>query len=272
MTAIETSDMGLPPVAQPSALRARLLLLAGQVAVVAAILVAWQLASGTLIPQLWVSNPVRIANTLWTWFATGSVWQHLFSTLLVLALGYGLGAGAGIVLGLALGMMPKVERVVAPYVAALFCLPKIALLPLFVIFLGIGIESRIMLVAVVVVFLTLYSTIDGVRDVDRDLIDSLRLMGANRFEILAKVLLPSALTWIYTGLRVSVSYALTTAVVGELLQSNRGLGFLIESSASRFDSTGVFAAVVLLVIMSVALVETLTKLEKRATRWRIKSH
>jgi NitT/TauT family transport system permease protein len=268
MSVAEPSLVGFPPPALP---RRRLGLLAGQIAVVAIILASWQLASGTLIPLFWISNPSRIATVLWTWIANGSIWPHLGATLGVLALGYGIGAAAGIALGFVLGMLPRVERVVAPYVAALFCLPKIALLPLFIILFGIGIESRVMLVAVVVVFLTLYSTIDGVRDVDRDLIDALRLMGASRLEILRKVLLPSALSWIYTGLRVSVSYALTTTVVGELLQSNQGLGFLIESSAARFDSTGVFAAVVILVIVSVALVEVLGALERRATRWRPKS-
>jgi NitT/TauT family transport system permease protein len=107
---------------------------------------------------------------------------------------------------------------------------------------------------------------DGVRDVDPELIDALQLMRARRDEPILKVVLPSSLPWIYNGLRVAVSYALTTAVVGELLSSNRGIGFLIESSAARFDSTGVFAAVLVLVALSVLVTEVLTRLERRATR------
>jgi NitT/TauT family transport system permease protein len=159
--------------------------------------------------------------------------------------------------------VPRVLDAVSPVLTGLFCLPKVALLPLYVIFLGIGIASKVVLVMSVVVFLTLYSTIDGVRDVDPDLINSLRLMGASRFEILAKVIVPSTLPWVFTGLRIAVSYALTTTVVGELLSSNRGIGFLIESSAARFNSASVFAAVTVLVAVSVTITEILIALERR---------
>lgn len=243
-------------------------LLVGRIMVFALLLLGWQFASGTLVPAFWISDPVRILGRLWTWAVSGSLWPHIYATIVTTSLGYAIGGGLGIALGLMLGVMRRLERVIAPLIAALFCLPKIALLPLFVIAFGIDIESKVALVSVVVVFLTLYSTIDGVRDVDPDLIDALKLMGAGRDEILLKVILPSTLPWIYNGLRVAISYALATAVVGELLSSNRGIGFLIESSAARFDSTGVFAAVLVLVALSVLVTETLTGLERRATRHR----
>lgn len=265
-----TTDIAARPVANPltAFLNTEYGLLAGRIVVVAVLLLAWQFASGNLIPAFWISDPVRILGRLWTWATTGSVWPHIYTTIVTTSLGYAIGGGIGIAIGLLLGMMRRVERVVAPLIAALFCLPKIALLPLFVIAFGIDIESKVALVSVVVAFLALYSTMDGVRDVDPDLIDALKLMGARRDEILLKVILPSTLPWIYNGLRVAVSYALTTAVVGELLSSNRGIGFLIESSAARFDSTGVFAAVLVLVALSVLVTDILTRLERRATRHR----
>jgi NitT/TauT family transport system permease protein len=238
-------------------------LLAARIGIFAALLILWQIASGPLIPKFWISDPIAIGAALAAWIANGSIWQHIGATLLTMALGYGIGGLLGIGLGFLLGSFPRALDVVSPVLTGLFCLPKVALLPLFVIALGIGIASKVALVVTVVVFLTLYSTIDGVRDVDRDLIDSLRLMGATRFEILTKVVIPSALPWVYTGLRIAVSYALTTTVVGELLSANRGIGFLIESAANRFNSAGVFAAVLVLVLVSVLITELLVTIERR---------
>ena len=245
-----------------------LTLLGGRVLVVLLILAAWEAASGTLIKPIWVSSPTRIFFRLEEWVLDGTLLHHLEATLATMLLGYVLGALAGLIFGFLLGVLPRIEQVLSPFIAGVWCLPKIALLPLFVIFLGIGIASKVALIALVVVFLVLYSTIDGVRDVDPDLIRLLQLMGAKRREILIKVLLPSAVPWIYTGLRVSVSYALTMTVVCELLMSNKGLGFLIESAAAGYDAAGVFAAVGVLVLLSVAITEALTHAEAYFLRWR----
>jgi NitT/TauT family transport system permease protein len=241
----------------------------GRVAILLAFLIAWQLASGTVIPRMFVSDPIDIGQTIGEWIANGSLWNHLATSLLTLLLGYVIGAAIGMAAGFLLGIAPFADRTLAPFIAAFYGLPKVALLPLFVIFLGIGIESKVALVAVVVAFLLFYNTRDGVRDVDPDLVDSLRLMGATKREVLGKVFVPAALPWIYTGLRVAVGYALTTTVVGEVLSSNRGIGFLIESSAARFSSAGVFAAVVVLVVLSLLITATLTRMEISSSRWRM---
>jgi NitT/TauT family transport system permease protein len=241
----------------------------GRAAILLAFLVAWQLASGTLIPKMFVSDPISIGTTIAHWIEDGSLWNHLATSLVTLLIGYALGAAIGIVAGFLLGLMRFTDRTLAPFIAAFYGLPKVALLPLFVIFLGIGIESKVALVAVVVAFLLFYNTRDGVRDIDPDLIDSLRLLGATQLEILRKVLFPAALPWIYTGLRVAVGYALTTTVVGEVLSSNRGIGYLIESSAGRFNSAGVFAAVVVLVVLSLIITATLSRMELSSSRWRM---
>jgi NitT/TauT family transport system permease protein len=226
------------------------------------LLVAWQVASGSVIPKIWVSDPLAIGRVLVAWVRDQSLWRHVGATLVTVALGLLSGGLIGIVLGLGLASFPRVLDAVQPVLTGLFCLPKIALLPIFVIVFGIDVESKVALVASVVSFLTLYSTIDGVRDVSAELISALRLMGASKWEITRKVVIPSALPWIFTGLRISVSYALTTTVVGELLSSNRGIGFLIESSAARFNSAGVFAAVLVLVAISLVLTATLGWVEK----------
>ncbi len=227
------------------------------------ILVVWQGVSGTLVPKIFISDPLAIEAVLQRWVSDGSLWLHIGATLLTVVLGYVIGGGAGILLGFALGMMPRVLDAASPVLTALFCLPKVALLPLFVVFLGIDIASKVVLVSSVVVFLTFFGTVDGVRGVPEELVAALRLMGATRLEILRKVVIPSALPFVFTSLKISVSYALTTTVVGELLSSNRGIGYLIESSAARLNSAGVFAAVFVLVVISVLATAGLSLIERR---------
>jgi NitT/TauT family transport system permease protein len=196
------------------------------------------------------------------------LWRHLQATLLAMGVGYVIGCAVGITCGLVLGFMPFVQRVLTPYLAGLYALPKIALAPLFIILLGIDIESKIALVAITVFFLLLYSTLDGVRDVDRDLVQALTLMGANRREIARKVLAPATLPWVFTGMRIAVRYALTAAILGEVIGANRGIGYLIEASAGQYNATGVFAAVLVLVVCCVGLTELLTRAERSTDKSR----
>ncbi|MGX1305418.1 NitT/TauT family transport system permease protein [Amorphus suaedae] len=245
------------------------LVIVEQVVVVVLVLVAWQYASGRLVPEFYISNPVDITSAIMKWIANGSLWVHVGSTVMTLFVGYLLGAVIGIGAGLALGLAPRTERVVAPFLAALYGLPKVALLPLFVIFFGIGFVSKIALVASVVMFLLFYATLAGVRDIDRDVIEAMKLMGATSDEVTWKIRMPAILPWIYTGLRTSIGYALTTTVVSEALSSNRGLGFLIEYSASQFNSAGVFAAVVVLLVLSSVIMVPLGILERSAKPTRL---
>jgi len=241
----------------------------GRLALLAAFLLAWEAASGTLVPKFVASSPSAIGKVLGGWLADGSLWRHLRATLTEMAAGYVVGAGGGIAAGLALGFLPRAERIASPFVAALYALPKIALAPLFVIVFGIGLESKIVLVAITVFFLLLYNTLDGIRDIDRDLPQALAVMGASRAEIVRKAMLPATLPWIFTGLRIAVRYAFTAAVLGELIAGNEGIGFLIEYAAGQYNSAGVYAGVLVLVIFSVGLTELLSRTEAGALRWRV---
>ena len=157
---------------------------------------------------------------------------------------------------------PRVQRIFVPFLSAFYSIPKIALAPLFVIILGIGIESKICLVAVTVFFLLLFATMDGMRDIDEDFVESLQIMGATPTEIATKLVMPAAKPWIFTGMRISVRYAMTAAILGEVIASNQGIGFLIEYNSGQFNAAGVFAAVVLLVLFGVAVTEFLTRFER----------
>jgi len=226
------------------------------------ILGAWQFQPDQNL-RFWMSGPLQIVARLWSWILDGSLWGNVGATVLAMALGYSIGTASGVALGLLFGLMPRVYRVVSPYITALYAMPKIALAPLFVIVLGIGIESKVALVALTVFFLVLNSTLDGVRNVDRDLTRSLALMGATRFEVITKVLVPATLPWIFTGMRISVRYAFTNTLLAELIAANSGIGFMIEYYSGVFDATGAYAAILVLVIMSVGLTEVLTRIEAR---------
>lgn len=231
-----------------------------RIALVAVLLFAWELLPSREM-RFWASSPSAIVTTIWAWIIDGSLGSHLGATLKVMALGYLFGCFSGVAAGLFFGFFPTLHLVFAPYIAAIYALPKIALAPLLIILLGIGMSSKVTLVSVTVFFLVFSSTLDGLRGVDRDLVRAMDLMGATKRETIQKVLLPASLPWIFVGMRISVRYAFTTTILSELIAANQGLGFLIEYNSSTFNATGAYAAIVVMVVFSVALTEALTRVE-----------
>src|SRR5690606_8570383 len=133
-----------------------------------------------------------------------------------------------------------------------YSLPKVALAPLFIVWFGIGLEMKVILTAAIVFFIVFLNTFTGVREVSAELVAILRLMGAKERHLLTKVIVPSAIVWVFAGLRLSVPYALIGAVVGEIIASNRGLGYLVAHAAGQFDTAGTFAALFSIVILALA--------------------
>jgi NitT/TauT family transport system permease protein len=237
----------------------------------AAVLLGWQMASGRLVDDFFVSNPVDVARRLTTWILNGSMFLHLWATIYATVTGYFIGAASGFVLGIWLGITPFMSRLFNPYLLALNALPKVALAPLFVLWFGLGIESKIALAAVLVLFLVFLNTFAGVREVDRDLIDSARLMRATRFQVIAKIVVPSSISWVFAGLKAAMPYALIGAVLGEMIASNRGLGYLVQFSGAQFDAAGVFAVLVVIALLAVALNLAVEIVQERVQRWRVLS-
>jgi NitT/TauT family transport system permease protein len=237
----------------------------------ALILGAWQWASGRLIDGFFISNPVDVATRLAQWTLSGSIFLHLWATVYATLVGFLIGAVGGFVLGVWLGISPFSSRLLNPYLWALNALPKVALAPLFVLWFGLGIESKIALAAVLVLFLVFLNTFSGVREVDQDLIDAARLMRATRFQMTAKIIVPSAMSWVFAGLKTSVPYALIGAVLGEMIAANRGLGYLVQFSGAQFDSAGVFAVLVVIALLAVALNLAVEIVQDRVERWRVVS-
>ena len=134
---------------------------------------------------------------------------------------------------------------------------------------GLGLESKIALAAVLVLFLVFLNTFAGVREVDQDLIDGARLMRATRAQVIRKVIIPSAMSWVFAGLKISVPYALIGAVLGEMIAANRGLGYLVQFSGAQFDSAGVFAVLIVIALLAVALNFVVEIVQRRMERWRM---
>lgn len=235
------------------------------------ILLMWQGASGRLVDNFFISNPLDVGQRLYQWTANGSIFIHVWWTVYATAIGFIIGAVIGAVLGIWLGVVPFAARLLNPYLNALNALPKVALAPLFVLWFGLGINSKIALAAVLVLFLVFLNTFAGVRQVDQDLIDGARLMRASRTQVITKVIVPSALSWLFAGLRVSVPYALIGAVLGEMIASNRGLGYLVQYSGAQFDTAGVFAVLIVIAVLAMALNFLVDLVQNRMERWRVVS-
>lgn len=247
-------------------------ILAWRVAIIVVGLSVWQYASGRLIKTFWISRPSDIWQQLVEWVVTGDLWIHLQVTLIETVMGFVFGAVAGILFGLALGLNRRLAAVLDPFIVAFYSLPKIALAPLFILWFGVGLASKVVLATFVVFFLVFYNTYAGTLAVEAELVDVLRLMGASRGQIVRKVILPSALIWIFTGMKSSVPYALIGAVVGEMMASNKGLGYLIQAAAGQYDTGGVFAALFVLMIIATGLHELLKQSERVMLRWREEGH
>lgn len=242
-----------------------------QIALGLVFLAIWQLASGRLVDTFIISDPIDIADRLWEWLSTGSIWPHVWATVYATFLGFVIGAGLGIAGGLWLGLSPFLSRIVDPYIWAFNALPKVALAPLFILWFGLDINSKIALAAVLVVFLVFVNTFAGVREVDQDLVDAMRIMRASRWQILTKLIVPSATSWIFVGLKAGVPYALIGAIIGEMIASSRGLGYLVQRAGSEFDTAGVFAALVVIAALAMIFNEIVNILQRRLERWRIVS-
>ena len=232
-----------------------------------AVLGGWELASGRVFEEFFVSRPSAIATVAWGWVLSGRLFHHAVVTITEAVAGFALGGLAGMATGVLLGRLQLLADVLDPFITMFYSLPKIALAPLFVLWFGIGMDMMIILTATVVFFLVFLNTYTGVRSVSRELVAILRLMGASERHVLAKVVLPSAVTWVFAGLRLSVPYALIGAIVGELIAANQGLGYLLADAAGQFNTAGVFAALLAIVVLALCLNLAVKLFEYRVMPW-----
>ena len=233
-----------------------------------ALLALWEGASGRLIDPFWVSSPSRVFAYLAEVTRDGSIFEHAAVTLYETVVGFALGALTGVGFGFLLARRETLAAVLDPYIVAFNGIPRIALAPLFIIWFVIGPNSKVVLVVMVVFFLTFFSTYSGIKGVDLELQNLLRIMGASERQVLFKITVPATVPWILTGLKLSVPYALVGAVVGEFVAADKGLGYLINYNTSLFSTTGALGGILVLAAVVVLCNEVLNLTEARLLRWR----
>ena len=240
-----------------------------QVLVAIVVVFAWQLLVDVkLLDPFFVSRPTEIARRIATWIVDGTLVRHLFVTVEESLLGLMVGAALGIASGFALARAPTAARVFDPYIKMLNAVPRVVLAPLFLLWFGLGIWSKVALAVTLVFFVMFFSTYQGVRDADPVLIDNARMLGATERQLVRHVLVPSALTWIFSSLQTSLGFAMVGAVVGEYLGATHGLGYVISQAEGTFDTTGVFAGMTVLAFVVVIVSMAVSRLERWLLRWK----
>lgn len=230
-------------------------------------LAVWEAVAGRLIEPFWISKPTLLANRLWKLAVSGDLVWHASVTVQEAVLGLLAGMVVGLAGGLLMAGLPRFAEVADPFLMGVYSLPRVALAPLFIIWFGIGLFSKVMLAFSLVVFVFFLNAYEGVKSVDRELVDVMRVMQASRARIVWKVIVPSIVPWIFAATRISIGMALIGAVVSELVGSSRGLGWYIEHSAGMYDTTGVFAGLIVLMALAVVMNELMKIVERRVLVW-----
>lgn len=244
-------------------------LLFWQVALAAAVLLAWEwaAASGVLDP-FFFSRPSDIVRRIAEWIGTGMLWAHVGTTFTEAILAFAIGGSLGVVFGFALAGVPLLAALLEPYIRIANALPRVVLAPMFLLWFGLGIWSKVALGVTVVFFIVFFNTYRGVREVNGVIIDNARMLGASRAQLVRHVLVPSALTWIFSSLHISSGMTIVAVVVGEYLGASRGIGYLIAQAEGVFDTTGVFAGMVVLAAWVLVVGALIGRLERRLLRWK----
>ncbi len=240
-----------------------------QLLLLCAALVLWQASAGLgIIDTVWTSSPSLIAKAFWQSLTTGELAFHTRVTIWEALCGLSVGTAAGIALGLLLGVTRSVGAILEPFIVALNSLPRVALAPLIVMYVGIGFASKFLLAFSLVVVPVMINTQEGISSVDPVLVSFMRVMGATRGQTFLKLLLPNCVPWIFSALRVSISFAIIGAIVGEFISARAGIGYMISSAAGAFDTTGMLMPLFVLMMLAFLLDRLFLKVSAILLRWR----
>lgn len=232
------------------------------------LLAVWQgaVAAG-LVSAAFVSTPLGVAQSLWHLLQSGALMANLITTLLEIFIAFVLSVVFGIASAIVLDRNEWLNRVFSPFLTALNSMPRIALGPLFILWFGIGIYSKVVLAFSLGYFIMLLSTLGGLRNVDRDLLLMSRLFGAAELRLFRHVRFPWALPGIFAGLRLTLIYCSAGAVIGEMIAAKSGLGLLVESFSGRFDIAGVMAVILVVAFVVMVLTSLMDLIERRVLAW-----
>jgi len=250
-----------------------------QVLLLVGIFVAWQvLTDPELIPPFVWENPNRAAfffgepvkmfQVIWVWFSSGEIYPHLWVTLQETAMAFVIGSVLGLAVGLWLGLSPTASAIFDPYITAMNAMPRVVLAPIFMVWFGLGMASKVALGVTLVFFIVFFNVYQGVKEVSPVVLSNATMLGASRRQLLRHVYLPSATSWVFSSLHISVGMAFVGAVVGEYLGSAKGVGYLIHMAEGAFDINTVYAGILVLTAFALILDFAVTKAEKRLLVWR----
>ena len=241
--------------------------------VVVIVLGGWEiLVRLNVIDSFFWGQPTGILSQLWTWIthgtAQGPLWQQVLVTLEEAMLGFLFGSIFGVLIGITLARLNWLAEVFGPFINIANSIPRVVLGPLFIVAMGLGLESKVALAVVMVFFAVFYNVFQGVREVDRNILANARILGASPWQISRHVILPSALTWIIASLHISFGLALVGAVVSEFLGAIKGIGLMIATAMGTFNPNGLFASILILAVVTLAVEWCVTKLEGLLLKWR----
>jgi NitT/TauT family transport system permease protein len=253
-----------------------------QLALFAGLVLAWHVfTSPTLLPPIYFDNPdkaafffgepLKVLARIWQWFSSGTIYPHLWVTLVETALAFIIGTVLGLVMGLWLALSPTASALFDPYIKALNSMPRVILAPIFGVWFGLDIASKVALGVTLVFFIVFFNVYQGVREVSHTVLANARILGASDRHLLRHVYVPSAMSWVFASLHNSVGLAFVGAVVGEYLGSSRGVGYLILQAEGTFDINSVFAGILVLTAFALLLDWAVTIAERRLLVWQPRS-
>ena len=250
-----------------------------QIGLLLALLLFWHtMTQPGLLPNVMFENdrqasfffgePIKVAGRIWTWFVIDAdIYRHLAVTLIETLLAFAVGSVLGLAAGLWLALSPMASAVLEPYIKALNSMPRIILAPIFSVWFGLGIFSKVALGVTLVFFIVFFNVYQGVKEVSPVVLANARMLGANGKQLLRHVYLPSATSWVFSSLHTSVGLAFVGAVVGEYLGSSQGVGYLILQAEGTFDINTVMAGIVVLTVFALVLDAAVGRVEKRLMKW-----
>ena len=246
------------------------------------VFVAWHLLTvpGILPPfyfddahkaAFFFGEPLKVLGRIWNWFVSGEIYRHLWVTLLETLLAFVIGTVFGVAIGIWLALSPAASALFDPYIKALNAMPRVILAPIFFVWFGLGMLSKVALGVTLVFFIVFFNVYQGVREVSPVVLANARMLGASRHQLLRYVYLPSAMSWVFASLHNSVGLAFVGAVVGEYLGSAEGVGYLIHQAEGVFDINTVFAGILVLTGFALVLDWVVTRVETRLMVWQPRS-
>jgi NitT/TauT family transport system permease protein len=275
----ESSAQATSPAAPSPARRSRrrLRVNTARIALLVIVVGGWQLLTTLkIVDPFFFGQPTGIVARLQDWAQNGTefgtIWEQVAVTMKEALLGFVVGVTFGVIFGVVLGQVRFLADVLGPYIKVANAVPRIVLGSIFVVWLGLGTPSKVLLASVLVFFVVFFNAFQGVREVDPDIVANVRVLGASKLQVVRHVVIPSAMTWIIASLHVAFGFAVIGAIVGEFLGAQQGLGLVISTAQNSFDPDGVFAAMLIIAVIALTAEWLIGRLEHRLLAWRPPQH